>query len=751
MLVQIGTRLSIRHLLIGLVGVMGLALASFSASNIVGAWSRLQAAHALDDAATLDRSLLAAMKAIRYERAVGAANLKQEKEAIWQSDLAPNRKQLDSAIEAVFSAAPSVLLSEKRATLDKTRETYQQQIDLRRTLDQAYQLPKEARDSKLFARAISTGDALLGALDALSHEVERGMSQSDARVGVLVDLKNAAWSARSSAGAVVAAILFSSSSRKPFTPQELERIQFNHGQTTEAWNIVRRLSAGDDLPEPLKFEIATAQETYFASEYKEGIRLLDASFAAGADSSTALASWQKEITGPLESVTAVAVKSMDLAVEQATTTAKAARSAMTLHAALLVLTMILVGVGFTITQKRVVAPIVTMTEAMRNLAHGKLDAPIPSEGRKDELGAMAEALVVFRENAQEKQRLQSQANKIHQENEARLIKVEASYKEASRAQAFVVSEMATALEGLSGGDLTGRIASRFSAEYEDLRHNFNSAMSALQQVVSEIACNTEGVKGSASEIGQAADDLSYRTERQAATVEESAAAVTQVASAVKAAATAAQDAREAVSATVALSERARSTMRETMAAMADIRNAASEMSQIIELIDGIAFQTNLLALNAGVEAARAGESGKGFAVVAAEVRDLAKRSADSAKRIHGLISSTSGHVNRGVALVDESGVALEKIATDVQEIDKAVTLIASTASEQAHNLAQVSSAIDEIDRTTQQNAAMVEQSTAASRSLSQDAERLKTLVERFRISSSARPARKESEDARDVA
>lgn len=730
---------TIRNLLTGLVGLMGVALASFSSSNIVRAWSQVSAAQYLKDAAELDRNLLAAMNAARYERALGASNLKLGEDAIRQSDIEPNRKALDVAIAQAITLAPRISNDEIQSTLASAQAAFAQQIALRSELDQAYKLRVADRNKALFAKAIATGDALLGALKHLSRELERTMMSLDSQGGVLVNIKDAAWNARSSAGSVVASILFSSSSRTPFASQDLDRIQFNHGQTTEAWNLVHSLVDGRETAPSLKEAVATADERYFKTEYTEGLSLLKAAFDSGADPQIALASWHKDIVPPLEAITNVAITAMNLAAERAAANAAAERVTMGMHAVLLIFTLVVVIGGFFLVQRTIVAPIVAVTASMRQLAHGKLDEDLPIVDRGDEIGAMRNALSVFKQNALERARLQGETEQIYQDNKARLSALEASYRNAAEAQDRVVAAMATALENLSSGDLTSRLETEFASEYEPLRHNFNTALSALERTMEAIISSTSEVEASAIEIGEAAGDLSRRTERQAASVEESAAAVTEVTAVVRESATAARDARDLVSKASITADQSRLTMQQSKGAVADIKSAATEMSQIVDLIDGIAFQTNLLALNAGVEAARAGDAGKGFAVVAMEVRELARRSADAAQQVRSLISTTTGHVDRGASLVEESGQSLERITSDVREIDKAVHMIAASSDQQAINLAQINSTINEIDRTTQQNAAMVEQTTAASRSLAQDAERLKSLVDRFKIAACSAP------------
>ena len=307
-------------------------------------------------------------------------------------------------------------------------------------------------------------------------------------------------------------------------------------------------------------------------------------------------------------------------------------------------------------------------------------------------------------------------------------------RQSAQVQAAIVEGTAKGLSAMAEGDLSYRIQEDFPGDYAVLRENFNRAMSALDEAVGVIGVNAGSMQSGAHEISSAAEDLSRRTEQQAASLEETAAALDEITATVRKTAENAQAADVVVTQGRTQAETGGVVVQKAVAAMGEIERSSDQIGQIIGVIDEIAFQTNLLALNAGVEAARAGEAGRGFAVVASEVRALAQRSAESAKEIKTLISASSSQVKDGVVLVRQSGEALTGIAGRIEEITTLMSEIRASTQEQAVGLAEVNTAVNQMDQVTQQNAAMVEQSTAASLSLSREAAELAELVGRFETS-----------------
>lgn len=306
---------------------------------------------------------------------------------------------------------------------------------------------------------------------------------------------------------------------------------------------------------------------------------------------------------------------------------------------------------------------------------------------------------------------------------------------------IAISALAGGLAALARGELSHRITVDVSLKSAGLKRDFNLALERLQDTMRSVAGAADGMLNGTTEISGATNDLAKRTEEQAASLEETASALEQITVTVKKTAEGAHKAASVTSGARDAAQQSGTIVRDAVAAMSLIENSSKQISQIIGVIDEIAFQTNLLALNAGVEAARAGEAGRGFAVVAQEVRELAQRSASAAKEIKALISASTQQVAQGVMLVGDTGKALDQIVVQVAQIADLVGEIASSAREQSTGLLEVNTAVNRMDQMTQQNAAMVEETTAASHGLASDAAELADLIARFKIAGTEAGAR----------
>ncbi|WP_082475498.1 methyl-accepting chemotaxis protein [Rhizobium sp. Leaf341] len=383
---------------------------------------------------------------------------------------------------------------------------------------------------------------------------------------------------------------------------------------------------------------------------------------------------------------------------------------------------------------QVARPIRRITGAMANLAKGDTVSVIPFADRTDEVGSMAGAVEVFRQAAIANKRMEAEAEAARVQSEAdRIADQKQAEADATVRLQVATSGLAAGLQRLASGDLAFQLTEAFAPEFEALRHDFNTSVSQLGSTLSAIAESISTMDSGTREISAGADDLSKRTEQQAASLEETAAALDEITANVNASTKRTSEARSVATQANDGAVSSAKVVSHAEEAMERIEGSSQQISNIIGVIDEIAFQTNLLALNAGVEAARAGDAGKGFAVVAQEVRELAQRSAQAAKEIKGLIQSSSNEVQNGVRLVRDASLALNTIGNFITEINTHVEAIATSAREQSLGLAEVNQAVNALDQTTQQNAAMVEQSTAASASLAVEAGKLRDLVSQFKL------------------
>lgn len=370
----------------------------------------------------------------------------------------------------------------------------------------------------------------------------------------------------------------------------------------------------------------------------------------------------------------------------------------------------LIGLALVLAQRlsrSIATPITDLTRTMSLLAQGQTDAVVPGMDRVDELGDMAKAVLVFRDAALERDR---------------------SVKEREDAMAKIGAHLAAVAQS----DLSVRLRDVPPA-FQSVANDFNDAMERLCQAMGLVQESITAINLTSTEIQQATTDLAGRSEQQAASLQASSAAMDHLTIQIEDYAKIAANVSGSMVQARSEAESGGKVVCRAIEAMDNVARASAEISDITTMIDGIAFQTNLLALNAGVEAARAGEAGKGFAVVASEVRALALRATDAANAIKQRVAAVTGHVESGVSLVNETGSALETIISRVSAVTASISTIAETAGEQSLALRKINGAISAMDQMTQQNAAMVEETNAATKNLTQEATQLSDAFASFKI------------------
>ncbi|RLQ89028.1 methyl-accepting chemotaxis protein [Notoacmeibacter ruber] len=414
--------------------------------------------------------------------------------------------------------------------------------------------------------------------------------------------------------------------------------------------------------------------------------------------------------------------------------AESLASSAVISAIVISLAVVLVGLLLAYVVGRMIARTVQqLAEVTEEIARGNNEVAVAGAEYQHELGAMARSLRVFQENGRAKVQAEREATESRNRAEREREEHEAERQHDAEILQSTFDQIAEALDRLATGDLTVRVGP-VDPRYESIRLQFNEAVASLDGALSSVVNSTGSIHFGLCEISTAASDLARRTEQQAASLEHTVASLSEVATAVDQTAQGASQARQSAEVAQQNAQEGGQIVNNTITAMSSIEQSSREISQIIGVIDDIAFQTNLLALNAGVEAARAGEAGDGFAVVAQEVRQLAQRSAEAAKEIKQLINHSSAQVKEGVGLATASGDSLKKIMDEISQVTRVVSEIANSTREQAANLHTVSDSANKMDEMTQHNAAMVEQTTASANTLLAETKQLTEKVGRFGVS-----------------
>ena len=425
--------------------------------------------------------------------------------------------------------------------------------------------------------------------------------------------------------------------------------------------------------------------------------------------------------------------SKQMASSMASLSASADRSLMLVYVSSAVGIVLSLLLALWISVAKIARPLNELGQRMGTLANGDLSVQIDGQGRGDEVGAMAKAVQVFKDNAVALKESEVQAEAQRRAAEEERARNEATRAEAARQVQRVVTGLGSGLERLAKGDLTYRITDEFVDEYKKVQEDFNAAIEQLQDTIKNIALSSNEVSNAASEISASTTNLSQRTEEQAASLEQTSASMEEMSATVKKNAENAQQANQFANETAAVADRGGAVVAEAVNAMSRIEESSRKISDIISVIDEIARQTNLLALNAAVEAARAGEAGRGFAVVASEVRSLAQRSSQAAKDIKDLITSSSGQVQEGVELVNKAGASLNEIVESIKKVAQIVADIAVASNQQATGIDQINTALNQMDEVTQQNSALVEENAATAKTLEHQSGAMSSSVGTFKL------------------
>ena len=640
------------------------------------------------------------------------------------------------AVKENFDAGLAILkqrdFPNKQMLLQGLDAALQKANDYRSQADGALKVPRDQRDENLRKTFIPVITDSVNAALKVWFSALYSTAKSDPQLARLASIKEIGWRMRDTAGMERSNI---ASTIAAGTPLAADRAAANaeiRSRVDLLWQQLQNLTQDADTHPAIRDAMRQAQEQYFKNFRALNDEMRKLGEAGG----------KYPVTAPQFVETTTPQLGTLLGVLYAAGTASEAHTKAAIDRSVremgFIFGLMALGIAIAIGCSwamivRVVRPLRQMQGAMMKLAGGDLSVVVPGLERKDEIGAMANAVLVFRDAAVEKNKLEGQTAEQRREVEEERRRSAEAQAKAVEEQAAAVNALAAGLAKLSDGDLTVRLNDGFTETYKQVRDDFNATIERLQASIRSIAASTREVASTATEISSSTTNLSQRTEEQAASLEQTSASMEEISATVKKNAENAHQANQFTNGTREVGNRGGEVVAQAVNAMARIEESSRKISDIIGVIDEIARQTNLLALNAAVEAARAGDAGRGFAVVASEVRSLAQRSSQAAKDIKDLITNSSGQVQEGVALVNKAGASLTEIVASIEKVAKIVSEIASASGEQATGIDQVKAALSQMDQVTQQNSALVEQNAAAAKALEQQSQGMAEQVGIFHV------------------
>lgn len=738
------------------LGLLGIAL---DVSKIHGDWLITQEAKSLSAASHALARLSDASIRMSAERSLTQLTLSLDEPIAkeFRAKIDEQRRLVD----ADFNKAMDFLADDATSEFKKVTAIVQDELNklsgLRTEADRLLGLPRIERPNERITGIPDALKSLVTQLHAARLQLRGSGSNIMTTVVLLEQAQDRALKLREYAGRDRTYVATALARKERFEATTLASMVQLNGRAYEAMTELEALTDHDEMPESVRASVAELKSNYFGTYAK----LRNAILAEGQNDAPVYAisfadfftKSSDALKGAEDLGNLISTKIEDFWAEQEAHASFAIVKDSGTLTMLVGLSAAAVWVVFALFRR-----LDRLRLAMGSLASGSLSIVVPELATRDEIGEMARTVKHFQDVGQEKLAVEAAAQvqraaaeaareraaeekaRLEREAEAERRKSDQLKLAAAEEEAKASAERAQAIEKIGSGlsrlavnDLSFRLTGDMPQAYRQLMEDFNSAVANLSSTLAAIREGTAAIASGTREISQAADDLSRRTEGQAANLEETTGAVVEISNAVKVSAQNAVSARDYVGEANKDAAASSQIVDNAVTAMTEIATSSKEIGQIIGVIDEIAFQTSLLALNAGVEAARAGEAGRGFAVVATEVRALAQRSADAAKQIRTLITMSSDQVNRGVSLVGEAGQSLQRIMTRITEINTLVTDISGRANEQSMGLSQVSTTVTQMDQATQQNAAMVEQTTAATRSLSDESQKLLLLVSKFKL------------------
>jgi methyl-accepting chemotaxis protein len=760
--------LVIAVIVLGVIGVM-----------IGEAYRDRQSAITARSLAGVQGELMRLNELVGIERGVDNGALLDNKTYDPKADnIAKPRANTDAAFKTVLDQARAA--SNRAIDIARIEKAQATVLDWRKKVDAAIVKPLAERPADVVKGYSPAFVDLVGNMTPALNAIDAAISRADSDVASPMSIARLAADMRALAGARGTVMVNVIVSGKPITSDTNARYADYTGRMEALWGRITMTMAMIDAGAELKEMVQKTDDGYF----KSGLPSLYAEIRAGSDKGGEWPFTANEFRTRHNPQLYVAGHLRDAAVKEAVRVADmliAERTnSLIIQSVVAALAVLLVVGGAIFFLRRVVSPLGAITNTMTRIAQGEA-AEIGYANRKDEVGDMAQALSVFQKNAEEKAKLEAEERSraeaetqrlaSQREAEAAISREIAQFCAAVGAGDFsrridlagkdgvfrelsqqmngladtlqgVLDDLGAVLRALSTGDLTRSTAGQYKGAFGALADAARGTVARLRDFASQLADSAETVRTASAEISSGSQDLAQRTESQAASIEETAASMHEITATVKQNADNAQAASQLATVARDTAQKGGSVVGDAVAAVTQIEQSAQKISDIVGLIDEIAFQTNLLALNASVEAARAGEAGKGFAVVAQEVRALAQRSANASKDIKALIQESNAQVKTGATLVNQTGSSLTEIVSAIKKVSDIVAEIAAASREQATGLEQINTAVSSMDEMTQRNGALVEETSASAQNLANQGRQLAELVGFFRTDGAvaARPA-----------
>ncbi|HUC51450.1 MAG TPA: methyl-accepting chemotaxis protein [Xanthobacteraceae bacterium] len=732
-------RVTISALLKAVIMTLGVAVVVMLLSTAWESWKRLETAKEAEAAANAESQLFTGLYNLRIDRASTSGELNGDRMGL-SPVLSQSRGAEMAALKSALEYLPQIDFPGQQALTAELADRVKRLSAVHDETAAALAQPKASRPAGLAERAVKEADELFGLIEKLSTQVTMAVKLHDAFIDQMMEIKQLAWTMRNMSGDATLVIL-TPMWGKPISPTAMNDYIADVSKYTVTWASLKEMANGLPLPARLTDAMAKVDSVFFAPDHvARRMKVLNAEIA-GQPTGTDSDEWSKFSIAEQAPIQNTAIIALDAAKDRAAELHTSALWDLIVQLCLMACAIAGVSAMMWVVSSRVSNPMRQLSAAMRKLAGGDFDVVLPGLERKDEIGAMANAVEEFKVLTAEKAHQETEEAVRRQKAEAEVQAMTAAEQrksaeaqaQAAQEQAKIVKLLADGLVKMSEGELGYRLGEGFTESYRQIKDDFNAMGTRLREAISGITSATREISNASGELSSSTTDLSQRTEEQAASLEETSASMEEISSTVRLNAENAQKASESASGAREVADRGGQVVAKAVEAMARIEDSSRKISDIIGVIDEIARQTNLLALNAAVEAARAGEAGRGFAVVASEVRSLAQRSSQAAKDIKDLITNSSSQVKDGVDLVNRAGTALHEIVDSIEQVVGIVSDIAAASTEQATGLEQVNRALNQMDEVTQQNSALVEENAATAKTLEQQVKAMDERLAMFRL------------------